>query len=184
MHVTNPKPLWLLDVDGVLNVGRRKNARPPHSWPADSWVDFTGYDAPSASSWPMRVARPVVDFLNSVIADDLADVAWLTTWRDSANALGATLGLPTLDVVPTPDYDRRHVMSDWWKLPPVRDLLGGRPLVWTDDDARFYLRDADKVNFNAWPNLVVSPSTSTGLVKRDLTTIHDHLTLVRDKLRA
>jgi hypothetical protein len=184
MHVTNPKPLWLLDVDGVLNVGRRKNTRPPHSWPADSWVDFTGYDAPSASSWPMRVARPVVDFINSVITDDLADVAWLTTWRDSANALGATLGLPPLDVVPTPDYDRRHVMNDWWKLPPEGVFLGVRPVFWSEVVAGFFMRDADKVNFNAWPNLVVSPSTSTGLVKRDLTTIHDHLTLVRDKLRA
>ena len=85
-------PLVLLDVDGVLNA----------LGPADdSWSDWERGSAVAAGrTWPVRWSPSVVAAVRSW--QEVADVQWLTTWGEDANAgLHALLGLPELPVAGT-----------------------------------------------------------------------------------
>lgn len=64
------KPVWLLDIDGVLNVASR---RPPRFvWPGDQWIQGRASDG--RHEFPMLVARPVVEFVRAVHEQDRAEV--------------------------------------------------------------------------------------------------------------
>jgi hypothetical protein len=142
-------PVWLLDVDGVLNA---VTGRPdPSVWP--DWQRGTARAA--GRVWPIWFSPTVTATIAALHADGLSDVRWLTTWEDAANGdLRELLGLPELEVVaradevagthrPTegPQVSEAPVAAAgearWWKLSAaqaVPDLAGGRGLIWTDDD--------------------------------------------------
>jgi len=62
-------PLWLLDVDGVLNA---LSARPGRAtWPDWEW----GTAAVHGVDWPIRFAPAVSAYVTAVHADDRADPA-------------------------------------------------------------------------------------------------------------
>lgn len=78
------RPLWLLDIDGVINaLGTRI---PTDTWPRDAWVQrLVPVDLPGhgRTTLPILAARPVLDFVDAgrrlVWTDD--DVA---RYRDDA----------------------------------------------------------------------------------------------------
>jgi hypothetical protein len=118
-----PRPLVLLDVDGVINDLGALYAAP----------DASTHDV--VRSHGFRVVIPkympvLVQWLCSV-----ADVHWCTTWRHRANDEIAThLGIPTLPVVDDGTKDR-HTS---WKAAAARDLAAaalaeGRRVVWIED---------------------------------------------------
>lgn len=177
------RPLWLLDVDGVLNAA---TAAPAESvWP--QWR--TGWATALSSTWPITWAPAVVAAISRAHTSGAADIRWLTTWQDAANAsLAPLLGLPLLPVArrvgeleagPGPHGylgGRARARDRWWKLGVARDLLDPqpyRPLVWTDDDL-VWERDA-----NEWaarrpgPTLLIAPATDTGLTAEDLAVIEE-----------
>jgi hypothetical protein len=165
------RPVWLLDVDGVINATAMAPA--VGVWPR--WL--RGRARASGTSWPITWAPPVVDAIRRVHDADAADIRWLTTWLDDANeSLGPMLGLPELPVVPRPHGHeegaygfvgvRAGAAGRWWKLEAARRLMDPqpwRPLVWTDDDLG---GEPDAV---AWaearpgPTLLVAPPTEIGL---------------------
>lgn len=173
------RPVWLLDVDGVLNAATPFPER-------DAWPEWSsGWAVAAGSRWPIRWAPPVVTAIRHVIEHGLADVRWLTTWLDDANeSLGPLLGLPALPVVPRP-ADRQAAahgflgsraggFGGWWKLAAARALLDPqphRPLVWTDDDLVW---EPDAV---AWaegrqaPTLLIAPETDVGLTAESLAAV-------------
>jgi hypothetical protein len=130
------KPVWLLDVDGVVNALSRTPV--PGSWPAAAWVQHAvAAEVPGTGRmvFPILAAQPVLDFVAGVVRSGAADVIWHSTWRESAvTDLGPALGLPELAISFAPEWTDRSERV-WWKLPAAeRVVASGRRLVWTDDD--------------------------------------------------
>lgn len=124
---TSARPLWLLDVDGVLNF--------VHKDPASQWPDVEQFM--SSNGYRISWSPTMLKRIRAVHDRGLAEVRWLTTWEDLANVyLADTFGLPALTVAgcrPFPDSPR-----DWWKLPHAQTAYAtGARIVWTDDDIAY-----------------------------------------------
>lgn len=169
-------PVWLLDVDGVINA---VTAKPPPAWPADQWVVTSGHA--DGATWPIRAARPVLDFIALAHEQGRAEVRWHTTWQHDALALAEALGLPEFGVQDAPEYAARTDAlrrGRWWKLPAAQRVMQdeGRSLLWTDDDAAWDLgREQEAYLASLGSLLVVAPSQQTGLCKRHLRLIDEFL---------
>jgi|SRR5690242_3889824 len=175
-------PVWLLDVDGVVNACTRNPDR--SVWPADAWVRTEAKGV--GHRWPILVAQPVVDFIRRIHEEGRAEIRWHTTWQHDAQNLAKVLGLPEFPVQDAPEYSAwfgvRDRRDDWWKLPAAERVVGveGRALVWTDDDLRFptpaegraidALRQAGRV-------LMISPNDRTGLTPKHLRQIDEFLSI-------
>jgi hypothetical protein len=176
------KPLWLLDVDGVINVGLLNIRtggpnKPPKSagWGDDWMITVASHQG---VDWPMIAANPVLAFIREVHDTGLAEIRWLTTWEDDD-------GVRTIEeVFDFPEFPIAGRASDyptdwWWKLPiaqkqQIPDVH--RRIVWTDDDishsrlAKEWLR--------TWDDriLPISPNSGMGLIPQHLTKIRKFLT--------
>ena len=157
-------PIWFLDIDGVVNALAR---------PAP-----IGYQITTANTmgrgWRIAYSREVIDFINRVNREGLAEVRWLTTWQQDAHReLAPVVGLDAFPAYDDPE-DVESPMS-WWKGQIVTDELldNGRPFVWTDDD----IEDDDVEIFGeeSVPSLLIAPTPSTGLVAGNLTSIERFL---------
>lgn len=118
-----PRPLVLLDVDGVINDLGALYELP----------DTTTHHVVRSHGFRVVVPRymPVlIQWLCSV-----ADVHWCTTWRHRANdEIADHLGIPTLPVVDDGTQDRHT----GWKAAAARDLAAtalseGRRVLWIED---------------------------------------------------
>lgn len=119
------KPIWLLDVDGVINCLNHYD-RPPY---------IMKLCAANGRSWPISYRQAVVDFINRMATSGTVDVWWLTTWGHEAPVdLSEKLGIVELPVASDP-YDT----FAWWKWDVVKNFpeWHDRPLIWTDDDLRY-----------------------------------------------
>lgn len=171
-------PVWLLDIDGVVNALARG---PVHgSWPASQWSQHVvRADIPGSGRMvlPIFVAQPVLDFVMRVQAVGAAEVVWHSTWREAAvTDLSPVIGLPTIPVSVAPEWTARP-RDVWWKLPAAqRVVASGRRLVWTDDDIAVV---PDQVAALAARDdtLLISPDPQTGLTADHLAAIADFLDL-------
>jgi hypothetical protein len=160
MIAMDATPVWLLDIDGVVNV--ITEAPDSTVWPAKAWVRAEATCA--GSPWPLLAARPVLDLIRRVHRAGLAEIRWHTTWQEGAIGVGAALGLPPFPVEPCPWFGDR-----WWKLIAVERVLSqGRPLLWTDDDAERRLGDEGYELPMSPDALIVSPRSSDGLTAAHL----------------
>jgi HAD domain in Swiss Army Knife RNA repair proteins len=193
--MTNRVPVWLLDVDGVLNAVAREPDR--SVWP--DWKHGTA--EADGMRWPIRFSPSVSRAIRRLHEHGLVEVRWLTTWRSDANRqLRQLLDLPAFDVVPdatpadasnpgpllavnaetashgaaTAAY--RPTDGEWWKFAAARDVIAqmdGRPLIWTDDEL------LDQPDAVAWvadsvsDPLLIAPSPQAGLIPRHLEVIED-----------
>lgn len=113
-------PVWLLDVDGVINVRRPGWGGPPH----------TGRANAMGVVWPMRWAPALVRRIGWMHRTGLVEVRWCTTWCAYPGEVDRVFRLPGIarafgDV---PDPTAAKLAS------VARVVEGGRRLVWTDDD--------------------------------------------------
>ncbi|MEU8003466.1 hypothetical protein AB0B66_20105 [Catellatospora sp. NPDC049111] len=167
-------PIWLLDIDGVINAVTDLPDR--RVWRGHQWVR-TAAASNEDIEWPILAATPVLDFLRRVHEQGRAEIWWHSTWQHNSVNVGTALGLPSWPVRDCPEFvsmdavlasplvTRKHT---WWKLPAaLRVLDEGRPLLWTDDDVRHQLRAADT---RRWGNraLVLAPPVQAGLTPRQL----------------
>jgi hypothetical protein len=121
-------PVWLLDVDGVLNVPKPGWSAPPRR--------STAYA--EGVAWGMRWAPKLVTRIRELHGAGVVEVRWCTTWCPWADQLERMMGLPALqrslpdDVARGPSLPRAGA-----KLAVAFAVLNeeGRRLVWTDDDA-------------------------------------------------
>jgi hypothetical protein len=88
-------PLWLLDVDGVLNAVTRSPDRA-------IWPDWRrGRAVADGVAWSICFSPSATRAIRTLHESGLVEVRWLTTWREYANAeLRRLLDLPELAVVP------------------------------------------------------------------------------------
>lgn len=147
-------PIWLLDVDGVINAVT---------------ADGIGYKKLRAESsgrgFLIHYRQCVIDFINRVQADHLAEVRWLTTWcDDAAKNLAPAVGLVECSVESS-DYPGHGAV--WWKAITAKRLMEAEPdraFVWTDDDLAY----ANRLGELKWmkgrdKHLLISPDTRRGL---------------------
>lgn len=161
------RPVWLLDVDGVLNA-----ARP--GWgdevqQGQAFVDGAGYR--------LRWAPQLVRRITGLVYGGAVEVRWATTWVDHIVQVERLFRLPPLatafqDLDPYDDPEHTCRVKLEAALAVVEGE--GRPLIWTDDDAiprsgpqRRRLREAGV------PVLLLSPSSRHGLQPEDLEEIDD-----------
>lgn len=164
-------PVWLLDVDGVLNAVQTH--KPPRStgWPDDCWRYLDGLAGDA--TFPIVAAEPVLEFIRAVHEDGLAEVRWLTTWEagDYIDGLAEALDLPQFPIAGRLTEEAPESGTGWfwwWKLPIAQRVYGetrDRRLVWTDDDISYH-RPAKQwaASQPRGTLLALSPNTGTGLI--------------------
>ncbi|GAA2370120.1 HAD domain-containing protein [Dactylosporangium salmoneum] len=112
-------PVWLLDVDGVINVAE----------PAWTGAPRRGAATAEGVGWPLRWSPRLVKRIRQLHRDGVLEVRWCSTWCAWPEQIARALRMPCLDRAfgDVPD-------ASVAKLAAARAVLrGGRRLVWTDD---------------------------------------------------
>lgn len=159
------RPVWLLDVDGVLN------ARRP-GWGA---APKQGYAVADGTAWKFRWADPVVGFVRETMLKGAAEVRWSTTWVPWTNSVEACFRLPVLPLAFSP-----HA-ADVWEAKMTAALAvveaEGRPLVWTDDErVPTFGAMRERLLAAGVPVLLVAPDGRRGLQPEHVAEIAAFLT--------
>lgn len=116
------QPVWLLDVDGVINASRPGWGGAPRSGTAYSGVN----------AYRMRWAPALLDCIRALHRAGSVEIRWCSTWCAEIEQVERLLALPRL----TRAWSD-HLSADaaaTAKLAAARDVLTrGRRLIWTDD---------------------------------------------------
>jgi hypothetical protein len=160
-------PIWLLDVDGVLNAVTVEPDRT--AWP--QWTTGTAYT--SGRGYPITFSPAVTGVIRDLHDRGLVEVRWLTTWAQDANRdLRRLLDLPEFPVVGRPGGS-----AVWWKLPYAQEVgREGRPLIWTDDELGYSAEAMDWLNGLEQPALAIAPHPAVGLRREHLDKVSGFLT--------
>jgi hypothetical protein len=116
-------PVWLLDVDGVVNATRPGWSAAPRR--ATAYADGDG--------WRLRWAPALIDRIRTLHVSGTVEVRWATTWCAYATQLERMWRLPALERA----FNEPLLGSaaDAAKLAAARRVVAsGRRLVWTDDE--------------------------------------------------
>ncbi len=174
--MTRPaRPVWLLDIDGVINAWFRGVDPPTHIWPQEQWIRV------EVDGFTLWAARPVLDFISEVHRRRKAEIRWHTTWQHDAEKVGTAFGLPHFWVQDAvKEFANQAEMllrGKWWKLPAAWRVVGQeqRPLVWTDDDI-VDLNDRETTSLTrAGKTLLIAPTPAYGLTRSQLDRIAEFL---------
>lgn len=150
------KPIWLLDVDGVINIDRSSWYESPH------WGIAYYRGTPYKIKWcPSLVKR-----IKAVIDADSATAMWCTTWCEAADQIERLLGLPPLPRV-FKDLPRDFDVSNSRKREIAEDIVkSGVRLIWTDDLAVSHDFAAGNERV-----LAIQPSSNRGLTPEHMNQI-------------
>jgi hypothetical protein len=139
---TDDKPVWFMDIDGVLNIFPK--GTPPQGIETGEASPFVaspyGETMMFPITWKPEIIKRILDMHN----EGIVEVKWLTTWGRGANyGLHELIGLPKLDVVADPEDQPYRSMGwhTWWKAAAVRAYLtqnNPSKIVWTDDDLIYH----------------------------------------------
>jgi hypothetical protein len=184
------KPVWFMDVDGVINVipsaANRNRIGAPHFRVWKNWHPVTDVEV-GGHAYPIRVSSDLVEHINDI--SQTADIEWLTTWTDAAPTIFAPIfGINDFPVASAKGSDSpfASVSSSieneyrWWKLNAViADMeTNARPIIWTDDDiwAKYsgnYVKGLAKDM--GIPILVISPFDSKGIERYHIDKIREFI---------
>jgi hypothetical protein len=148
-------PVWLLDVDGVINAFR---AGWWHTRPSivQVWSTADAYD------YRIRYEPRLLDAIRAVHEQGLAEVTWCTTWCSDADALEDALDLPPLPRAFTAPVKGADACEA--KVAAARRVVAaGRLLVWTDDVEVGHHADESAAWVEAGKALTIAPDDSRGL---------------------
>lgn len=146
-----PRPLLLVDIDGVISLfGPDRDERPRGSF---HWIDGMPHFLSSAAAEHLLALAPSFELV------------WASGWEERANEyLPHLLGLPKL---PHLCFERAVGRANaHWKLDAIDAHSGRRALAWVDDA----FNDA----CHAWaaqrtaPTLLVQTEPASGLTRREL----------------
>jgi len=161
-------PVWLLDVDGVINV-----SKPGWVGPPSQGMAYYGEDA-----YQMRWSPRLVSELRRLHSDGTVEFRWATTWADHVDQIEALLRLPRfsrafsgLDLDP-------NAKAPGLKVEAALHVIEeeGRPLIWTDDDAIPFAGPlARRLRGHGVPLLLVTPDPRRGLRPAHLRTVAEFL---------
>lgn len=158
----NLPPVWLLDVDGVINARRPGWGGPPRKrgcWSASDAYEYTICWAP-----------PLIDRIRDLHETGIVEVRWCTTWCCNADALERLWALPPLPRAFTAPVKGDEASAA--KLAAVRRVLAeGRRLVWTDDTEVPTSGDLHDELIADGRALLIRPKGATGLQPEHLDAI-------------
>jgi hypothetical protein len=116
------RPVWLLDVDGVVNVARPGWDAAPRS--GNAYADGTAYR--------MRWAPALIERIRLLHCNGNVEIRWCSTWCAEAEQIERLFGLPRLER--SWHHDLSATTAPAAKLDAARAVLDqGQHLVWTDD---------------------------------------------------
>lgn len=155
------RPVWLLDVDGVLNASRPGWAEPHVQ--GEAYVDGVTY----LLRWAPELARRI----DGIVGGGAVEVRWATTWVDHILQVERLLRLPSMRtafrVGSDADLDPAEL-----KLQAALHVVEveRRPLIWTDDDAIPGVEDIlhRRIKDAGVPVLLLEPHTANGLQPEDV----------------
>lgn len=157
-------PVWLLDVDGVLNANRAGWGGPPTS------RSIMAFD----NSWRMRFAPALMAAIRDL--STVVEVRWATTWAGHIPDLSRVFALPEFaPAFAMPDGRPTQELIAPLKLTAALDVVeSGRRLIWTDDDA---IPEAgpDRGRLDAAGALLIAPKPSRGLRPEHLDAIREQI---------
>jgi len=164
-------PVWLLDVDGVVNARRPAWDQPFAQ--GNAFVDGVAYR--------LQWAPAVTKYIKAVHKRQAAEVRWATTWVDHVHQVERLLRLPAfrtafhgLGAAPSVGAPDRKL---WAALQVVE--IERRPLIWTDDDAiPLFGAQRHRLEEAGVPVLLLAPDPFVGLTPGDLEQIDDFLSSV------
>lgn len=150
--MTDLPPVWLLDVDGVINASR----------PGWSAAPRKGYAYAAGHEYKMRWAPALITRIRDLHKAGTVEVRWCTTWCAYADQLERLWALPPLDRAFTDDVNGDA--AAFAKLAAARHVLDtGRRLIWTDDtEVPLYGEIHDELIADGRA-LLIRPKGSTGL---------------------
>ncbi|GGK29056.1 hypothetical protein GCM10010124_22290 [Pilimelia terevasa] len=116
-------PVWLLDVDGVINARKPRWSAAPHHGTAHA----------AGFPYPMRWAPALLDRIRDLHTAGGAQVVWCSTWCAFSNQVERLFRLPPLERAFADQVHGEH--ADRLKVEAARRVLArGRRLIWTDDE--------------------------------------------------
>lgn len=155
------RPVWLLDVDGVLNAHHPGWDRPSRS----------GFARALGGHFRITWAPQVVEALWAL--DARVEVRWASTWVDWIDQIEGLLGLPAWP--PAFAHDGSPAVgAHRAKLTAALGVVEGecRPLIWTDDDAiPEDSRTLRRLTTGRAPALLIRPHPAKGLQPEHLAAI-------------
>ena len=167
-------PVWLLDVDGVINANRPSWHAAPHT----AMIEAHG------TMWKFRWAPAVTGFIRETALAKTAEIRWSTTWLPWARDVEAAFKLPELGEGFLPELVFGSAREAKLAAALAVIEIEKRPLIWTDDDAipesgtyRDVLDNA--INEYGTPVLLLAPKPNRGLQPEHLDQIREFLTANR-----
>jgi hypothetical protein len=164
------KPLLLIDVDGVVNLGQfmssaqRKRLRRSEGW-------YSGRAGDPRDRYAERIVlnRRWGPMLRS-LEDEGAELAWATAWNEAANWwISPLLRLGELPVALAMDGSKAETVVPWTR---------GRPWAWLED-REFELEDASALAGDV-PHLPVLVDPQEGLGDEHVERVREWIVSLRD----
>jgi hypothetical protein len=155
-------PVWLLDVDGVINTRRPL-------WGPEL---RRGAARSAGVDWPIRWAPALIAHIRRLAVAGVVEVRWCTTWCPDADVLERLFDLPPLGSSLTAADLSGVQDTDTVKLAAARRVLAERRrLVWTDDTAVPISGPLARELTAGGRGLLIRPHPRRGLRPSDLTRI-------------
>jgi hypothetical protein len=157
------RPVWLLDVDGVINANRPGWGAAPTQ--RQVWSNHIGRE------FRVRFAPELIRRIRNIHRAGQVEIRWCTTWCGDTAVLEQAFTLPELGTSWT-DYCNGYVAKEA-KLAAAEDVLAeGRKLIWTDDtEAPDESSDLHRALTADGQALLIRPDERTGLQPEHLDTI-------------
>jgi len=166
------KPIFLADVDGVLNAFRH---RPGPGQPQYKWRRIQGYKIFFRPEW--------VEWVDGLVA--VSDEYWASMWHSAAvDHFAPRTGIGT-GIGRYIDFDFHHERAlgertgggvGPYKHPGIVATVGDRPFVWIDDDiAEWQHHWAAQRNAGGIPTLLIQPDPAVGLTEEHVALAHQFL---------
>jgi hypothetical protein len=168
------QPVWLLDVDGVVNARR----------PAWDQPFAQGNAFVNGVTYRLQWAPALTRYIKSVHKRRAAEVRWATTWVDHVHQVERLLRLPAFRTAFRDLGTSPAVAAPERKLAAALQVVEEeqRPLIWTDDDAiPIGGADRERLESSGVPVLLLAPDSYVGLRPEDLRRIDVFLTSAMDK---
>lgn len=157
-------PVWLLDVDGVLNANRP-------GWGA---APRTGYATADGVRYQFRWAPKLISEIRDLGNSGLVEINWCTTWCAYIDQIESIFDLPGFSRSFTEDHRDRQLTLETKHLAAMEVIDTGRRLIWTDDDV-IPTSGALFRSLTAAGSLLISPDWRKGLQPEHIDQIKEFL---------
>lgn len=168
-HVPGFKgPVWLLDVDGVLNADQ----------PGWTWRPRQGIARVNGQKFTITWAPELVDRIWDLHRSGRVEIRWATTWCDVVSEIENLLKLPQFPCESVP-------MQGLTQVSKINAAIGviesNRPLIWTDDDAipvRGFPGWDSRFRHPPAGRLLIAPDQNEGLQPEHMDLIEKYLRMI------